>query len=248
MHIQQLSRRLAVGAIFLVISIPARAEEKPWLDLTASKDFSVWKGKVTDWAWAESVQMDEKNPKKLTAKAGTDILWNGEKGRAKDLVTKQSFGDVEIHVEFLIPKGSNSGVKFHAVYEIQILDSYGKKELTGDDCGGIYPRAEAKPKYHHIDKGIAPKVNACKPAGEWQTLDAIFLSPRFNADGKKTVNAKIVKAVLNGQVIHENQELLTPTGTNWEKPEVAAGPLLLQGDHGPVGFRNVRVREYAAGK
>jgi hypothetical protein len=241
-------RLYLVCVVFAIGSFQVRAEEKPWLDLTASKDFSVWKGKVSDWVWAESVQMDEKNLKSLTGKPGQDILWNGEKGRAKDLVTKDKFGDVEIHVEFLIPKGSNSGVKFHAVYEIQILDSYGKKELTGDDCGGIYPRATALPKYHHLDKGIAPKVNASKPAGEWQTLEAIFLSPRFDSAGKKIANAKIVKATLNSQVIHENQELLTPTGTNWEKQEVATGPLLLQGDHGPVAFRNVKVREYAAAK
>jgi len=241
--------RWFIGLIsLLTMAVMVRAEDKPWLDLTAGKDFAVWKGKVSDWAWAESVQMDEKNPKKLTAKPGNDILWNGEKGRAKDLVTTQSFGDVELHIEFLIPKGSNSGVKFHAVYEIQIYDSFGKKELTGEDCGGIYPRADAKPKYHHLDKGIAPSVNACKPPGEWQSLDAIFLSPRFDSSGKKTVNAKIVKAVLNGQVIHENQELLTPTGNNWDKPENATGPLLLQGDHGPVAFRNMRVREYVAGK
>jgi hypothetical protein len=149
----------------------------------------------------------------------------------------------------MIPKGSNSGVKFHAHYEIQIQDSFGKtKELTGDDCGGIYPRAEQKPKYHHIDKGIAPKVNACKAPGEWQTLDVIFLAPRFDADGKKVANAKIVKAVLNGKVIHEDQELLTPTGHNWKNKEVATGPLLLQGDHGPVAFRNLRVRPYKPAK
>ena len=103
-------------------------------------------------------------------------------------------------------------------------------------------RAEDKPIYHHIDKGIAPRVNACKEPGNWQTLDVIFLAPRFDAAGKKTANAKIVKAVLNGEVIHENQEMKTPTGSNYVKPEVAAGPLMLQGDHGPVAFRNVRVR------
>ena len=118
-----------------------------------------------------------------------------------------------MHVEFLIAKGSNSGIKFHGHYEIQITDSAGRKELTGDDCGGIYPRAELKPRYRHLDKGIAPKVNAAKPAGEWQTLEATFLAPRFDKDGKKTANARIVKATLNGQLIHQDQELLTPTGT-----------------------------------
>jgi hypothetical protein len=137
-------------------------------------------------------------------------------------------------------------VKFHALYEIQIFDSYGvkDKDLDGTHCGGIYPRAELKPTYRYVDKGIAPKVNACKEPGTWQTLDAIFVAPRFDAAGKKTANAKIGKAILNGQVIHENQEMETPTGHNWHNKEMSTGPLLLQGDHGPVAFRNVRVRPY----
>ena len=167
---------------------------------------------------------------------------NGEKGNAADLYTKEKFGDVEVHLEFCIPKGSNSGIKFHGHYEIQICDSFGKAKITGEDCGGIYPRAELTPKYHHIDDGIAPKVNACKAPGEWQTLDIIFLAPRYDDKGKKTTNAKIVKATLNDKIIHENRDLETPTGHNHTKPEMATGPLMLQGDHGPVAFRNVKVR------
>jgi hypothetical protein len=169
-------------------------------------------------------------------------LINGEKGTAADLYTKEKYGDVELHMEFCIPKGSNSGVKFHGHYEIQINDSFGKKDLTGDDCGGVYPRAELSPRYRHIDKGIAPRVNACKAPGEWQSLDVVFLAPRLDKDGKKIANAKLVKAMLNDQVIHENQELETPTGHNHTKKEVATGPLMLQGDHGPVAFRNIKVR------
>ena len=150
---------------------------------------------------------------------------------------------MEVHLEFVIPKGSNSGIKFHGHYEIQIIDTFGqKKELTGDACGGIYPRAELSPKYRYLDKGVPPKVNACKAPGEWQTLDVTFLAPRFDRDGKKTANAKIVKATLNGQVIHEDQELATPTGHNHTKKEMAVGPLMLQGDHGPVAFQNFKVR------
>ena len=147
----------------------------------------------------------------------------------------------------MISKGSNSGVKLNGLYEIQILDSHGKtKELTGDDCGGIYPRAEEKPKYHHIDKGVPPRVNAAKPAGEWQTLDITFRAPRFDADGKKTADARFVKVVLNGQVIHEDVAVHYPTGSAWRlAKEIPRGPLLLQADHGPVAFRNVRVRPVA---
>jgi hypothetical protein len=222
------------------------AADDGWTDLAVGKSFDAWKGKTDGWLLADSVALDEKNPKLLTAKAGEGVLVNGARGRAPDLLTRESYGDVELHLEFLIPKGSNSGVKFHGHYEIQIYDSFGKKELTGADCGGIYPRAEATPKYHHIDDGVPPKVNACKPPGEWQTLDVIFLAPRFDKDGKKTANARIVKATLNGKLIHEDQELKTPTGTNWVNKEMATGPLLLQGDHGPVAFRNIRVRPYKA--
>jgi Domain of Unknown Function (DUF1080) len=175
------------------------------------------------------------------------VLVNGPKGNARDLVTRETFADHEVQVDFLIAKGSNSGIKFHGLYEIQILDSFGtKKKLTGDSCGGIYPRAELKPRYRYLDDGIPPRTNACRPAGEWQSLHAIFVAPRFDAAGKKTANARLVKVTLNGTVIHENVELKTPTGHNWTKPELARGPLLLQGDHGPVAFRNVRVRPYKA--
>ena len=233
-------------ACSLLIAAPwlAFAAESAWRDLLAGKPSEVWKTKTDDWSQVETLKVDDKSPRKL-AFAGKGGIWvNGEKGRAADLVTRDSFTDVELTMDFLIPKGSNSGVKFHAVYEIQIHDTFGSKDLSGDTCGGIYPRAELKPKYHHIDQGIAPKVNACKPPGEWQTLQVIFLSPRIDKVGKKTANAKVVRATLNGQLIHENQELLTPTGNNWSKKELPAGPLMLQGDHGPVAFRNVRVREY----
>jgi hypothetical protein len=171
---------------------------------------------------------------------------NGAKGRAPDLYTKLEHGDLEVEVEFLIAKGSNSGIKFHGVYEIQILDTFGKDKLTGDSMGGIYPRAKEKPKYEHIDDGVAPKVNAAKPAGEWNKMSVIFIAPRFDSEGKKIANAKILKAVLNDKLIHENQEMLTPTGGNWVKPEKAKAPFMLQMDHGPVAFKAVRIREYDA--
>ena len=220
---------------------PGCQTEKGWIELMAD-DLSAWKEPHGDWQHVADIQLDPKNNKKFVAKAGEGVWYNGAKGRTNNLYSKKKFADVELYVEFNIPKGSNSGIKFHGHYEIQILDSFGKKTLTGDDCGGIYPRAEAKPRYHHIDKGIAPRVNACKPPGEWQTLAVTFLAPRFDAKGKKIANAKIVKALLNGQIIHENQELLTPTGDRWKNAEMFEGPLMVQADHGPVAFRNMRVR------
>ena len=206
-----------------------------------AKDLDAFKMPHGDWQPVGDVILDPMNPRKLFAKEGAGAWYNGPKGRTNNLYTKQKYGDLEISLEFMMSKGSNSGIKFHGHYEIQICDSFGKKQISGEDCGGIYPRAEAKPRYRHIDAGIAPKINACKAPGEWQKLQAIFLAPRFDKDGKKIANAKIALAILNGELIHEDTELLTPTGDRWRGPEMAEGPLMIQADHGPVGLRNVKI-------
>lgn len=241
---------LGVGPLALLLalaSIHAGTEDK-WTELTRDKELKEWAVPVDGWEFAGGAEIDAQNPRRLTSKPGTGSHVNSA-GKARNLTSKQLFTDVEVHVEFLIAKGSNSGVKLMGLYEIQILDSHGKKEVTGNDCGGIYPRAEEKPKYHHIDKGVPPRVNAARPAGEWQSLDIVFQAPRFDAEGKKTSPAKFVKVTLNDQIVHENVELQWPTGAAWRlKKEVASGPLFLQADHGPVAFRNVRVRPAAPPK
>lgn len=249
-----MTRRLAifplVACSFLLLSLHVRAEEKAGWTILSTPDFKAWRGKPTKkWRTAKEVHLDGKNPRKLEMKPGEGIIVTGLKGRGGNLYSKKKFGDIELHMEFLIPKRSNSGVKFHGHYEIQIMDSYGKKKATASDCGGVYPRAEMRPRYHHIDKGIPPKINAALPPGQWQTLEAIFLAPRFDSKGKKIANARLLKVTLNGKTIHENVELKTPTGHLWRlSKEVATGPLMLQGDHGPVAFRNVRVRPFVKGK
>jgi hypothetical protein len=216
------------------------AAEDGWTSLTFDKDLTAWKAiKPDGYVLAAEVAIDEANPRRLVGKDAGGVFVT-PKG-CPDLITKEKFGDVEVQVEFYIPKGSNSGVKLNGQYEIQIRDTAGAKNLTGDSLGGIYPKAELLPTYHHIDKGIAPKVNAAKPAGEWQTLHIIFQAPRFEGE-KKVANAKFLKVVLNGQLIHENQEVDAPTGAAYKDKESATGPLLLQTDHGGVAFRNVKIR------
>lgn len=240
---------LLIGTLLSLLPVPGITQEKqPAWQVLSTPDFAAWQGTPKDfWQTAALVGLDPKNPKKLLPMPGQGIIVNNPTGKTRDLLSKARFGDIELHMEFLISKNSNSGVKFHGHYEIQIADSWGKKKkLTGDDCGGVYPRAELKPKYRHIDEGIAPLVNAALPPGEWQTLDVIFVAPRFDSAGKKIASARLVKAILNGKLIHDNVELKTPTGHFWTKQEMTEGPLLLQGDHGPVAFRNVKVRPYQA--
>jgi hypothetical protein len=232
-------------ALAFSLTIAMGAADEGWIELIGPDGLGAWTPAKTDWQVVRSVALDRENPKKLAPEAGAgEVIYNGPTGKTKNIVTKQKFGDVEAHFEFNVPKGSNSGVKFEGLYEIQIADSWGVKAPTASQCGGIYPRAELLPKYHYLDEGYPPKVNATKPPGEWQTLDVIFQAPRFDAGGKKVANARIVKAVLNGQVIHENVELSTPTGHAWHDKESPTGPILLQADHGPVAFRKIRVRPW----
>jgi hypothetical protein len=200
-----------------------------------------------EWFVTDHVTVDPKNPKLLAGQAkprpfdDTAIFVNG-KGKTNNLFTRAKYGSIELSCEFLIPKGSNAGIKFHGHYEIQIFDSFGRTKVDGTDCGGVYPRAELRPRYHHIDKGIPPKRNACKAPGSWQTLTATFIAPKFDAAGKRVAKARLERVELNGEVIHDHQELDWPTGNNWHNKEMTTGPIMFQADHGPVAFRNIRVR------
>jgi hypothetical protein len=78
-------------------------------------------------------------------------------------------------------------------------------------------------------------------------MDIIFQSPRFDKDGEKTAHAKFVRVVHNGVVIQENQEVPYASGTNWDRKQYPQGPIIFQGDYGPIALRNVRVRSYKAG-
>lgn len=185
--------------------------------------------------------------KDLTTKDGTGVLAALKRVRKSNVFSKQAFGDCEVQLEFLIGKGSNSGIKLQGLYEVQLYDSHGKENPDGTDCGGIYPHWEFKTQYFvkkltYTDKGYPPLVNAAKPAGQWQTLKIIFKAPRFNESGKKTANARIDLVELNGVTVQKDVELDSATGnTKPPRPEHASAPMMLQMDHGAIAFRNVRV-------
>ena len=231
-----------VGILALALgSGRAIAGEEGWIDLST---LDAWKSPIEGWAEAGSVAVDPLDNGKLTSEAGRGVFTNAPAGHARNLESKETFGDVAVHLEFFIPKGSNSGIKFQSIYEIQIFDSHGVKTLRGSDSGGVYPRSEQFPLYHHLDNGYPPLVNACRPAGEWQELDLTFIAPRFNAQGEKIADAR-VSATLNGQKVQDDRKVACPTGSNWKAREKPTGPLLLQADHGPVAFRNVKARKLA---
>ena len=234
-------------AIVISIGVPTgllwAVPPTTWTSLSESSSFAAWRDDHRGWKIVGDVSLKPDSPKHFDVKPGRGVLVSN--GDASNLESREDYQDVDVRLEFNIPKQSNAGVKLQGRYEIQILDTYGvkDKELGGDSCGGIYPRAEQEPDYHLIDRGVPPRVNAAKPAGEWQSLEIEFVAPRFDAAGKKKSNAKFVRVVLNGKVIHEKVDVSAPTGAAWRLvKEVPRGPLLLQGDHGRVAFRNIQVR------
>jgi len=219
-------------------------EKAEWVKLIKGSGLEGWRKSTGDWQNVAEAIKDPKNERKIATKPGKGILVNGPRGRTRNLFTEKEHGDVEAHIEFMVPKGSNSGIYFMGRYEIQILDSWGKKKVGFGDCGGIYQRWDPKRRPQGFE-GHAPRVNASKAPGEWQTFDVIFLAPRFDKGGKKTANAKFVKVVHNGIVVHENVEVTGPTRAAAYRDEKLTGPLMFQGDHGPVAYRNIRIRPLA---
>lgn len=215
-----------------------RGSDTEWIDLLQPEGLTSFRQPTGDWSVVGNVSKNAKDEGLLVSEPGTGTVVNGTKGRTKHLLTKMEHGDVEVHVEFMVPVKSNSGIYFQGRYEIQILDSWGVKELKHSDCGGIYQRWKPGKGY----EGRSPRVNASRKPGEWQSFDIIFRAPRFDQNGKKTANAMFVKVVHNGMVIHENQELTGITRASAYKDERPIGPLMFQGNHGPVAFRNVRVK------
>jgi hypothetical protein len=212
-----------------------------WIQLFDGKSLTGWRGQSEDgrydWMVAGKVPLRSDDPKLFDIEPGEGLLVNGTTGRTANLYTDYQHGDCQLHIEFVVPQGSNSGVYFMGRYEIQILDSWGATELRYGTCGGIYARWINEQSVG----GHPPRINASRPPGEWQTYDVVFRAPRFDEKGSKIANATFVSVVWNGQLVHENAEVDGPTRASMLNDEAPKGPLMLQGDHGPVAYRNIRM-------
>ncbi len=208
-------------------------------------DFSGWRGKTGEWEIVGDVFINSENEKLLSVRSGTGVIVNGPVGKTSHLFSKVEFGDVKAHIEFMVPRGSNSGVYFMGRYEIQVFDSWGIKEPKHSDCGGIYQRWDDNRRPQGYE-GYAPRVNASLQPGQWQTFDVIFRAPRFDNNGRKISKARFERVVHNGIEIHADVELTGPTRASSYQDEKPVGPLILQGDHGPVAYRNIRIEPAGA--
>lgn len=175
----------------------------------------------------------------VVSKPGTGILLNRNTDEMNDaLLTNWEHGDLLLEFEVMIPEGSNSGIYLQGRYELQLRDSWGVRYPRFSDMGGIYSNHYEEPELRF--EGIAPSVNACRAPGLWQKMKIHFRAPRFSDQGEKIENARFVRVELNGVVIHQNVEVPRATGGPISELESSKGPLMIQGDHGAVAFRNIQ--------
>jgi hypothetical protein len=170
-------------------------------------------------AWGEPITLFNGNSLDGWRPAGGgDSQWSAVGGilrnanRGANLVTVQKFEDFKLHLEFRVPKGENSGVYLRGRYELQVDDAAGL-EPSSHHLGGLYGF-------------IAPSENVARAAGEWQSMDA-------------TLVGRMLTYTLNGTTVICNREIPGITGGALDSAEADPGPLLLQGDHGPVDYRNI---------
>lgn len=207
--------------------IPTPSAPSDAIVLFDGKDLSKWNGVVRGGAVGEPAWKVENGYMELVPRAG-------------GLVTKESFGDVQLHLEWTTPTGTpparvgqsrgNSGVIFMGRYEVQVLASYSNRTYADGGAGAIY--------------GLyPPMVNPCLPEGQWNSYDIVFEAPRFQAE--KLIKPAYLTLFFNGILAHNKVELLGATSREpiaAYTPHAPELPLSLQGHAGPARFRNIWIR------
>ncbi len=233
-------------SLFAFILFPSLLFAQSRLSLA---DLSEFESKSSNWQIVGDVIADIEKANTISSKTGTGVLLctheQGKYGLDYELFSKFSHGDMDIEFEFLIAKGSNSGLYLQSRYEIQLMDSWEHKIAKYDDSGGIYERwNDAMPQGQKGYEGYAPRTNASKAPGLWQSMKISFQAPKFDASGNKIANAKILSVILNGQLIHENVELSGVTRGSISEKETASAPIRIQGDHGSIAFKNFVINNF----
>jgi hypothetical protein len=269
------TRRLALVSLlaFVTSGTSASAADRPtadgWKPLFNGKDLTGWKFRRPEakktWVVCDDVRLDPADPARLlpVGKGGSPgaVMLCGDDGRGSDIMTADDYQDYELHLEFNVPKGSNSGVYNRGLFEIQVFDSYGASKLGFHDCGSLYERA-------------IPKENLAKPPGEWQSYDITLIGKRLTLlwNGRPVYRDHDIRFGETDKAAFErlNQESASlpaelkvkleekdgryvgyfgEGGTRAGLPGPdRPGPILLQGDHGPVAYRNLRIRPIPARK
>lgn len=234
------------GVGLMVVQTAFGQSPQPAASALPLSDLSAFRKTDKNWRIAGDVSADLNQNNVLNTGKGTGILVNlPDKKANANLMTNVEHGDADLELDYMMAKGSNSGIYLQGRYEVQLFDSWGVKNPRTVDNGSIYERwDESRPEGQKGYEGHPARMNASRAPGLWQHLKISFQAPRFNAAGQKTSNARMLLVELNGVPIHENVELTGPTRGALFNDEKPTGPLMIQGDHGPVAFRNVVIKNF----
>lgn len=215
----------AVAVLGCLVAVRAQAPEHQDLPTAAPEGAQVLLGTDPAGVGRNWYRRGSKEPAGWTMAADGTVSPTDK----KDITSVAEFGDCFLHCEFRCPEGhGNAGVAFMGRYEVQIYNSFGQQ-----------PSKQGVASFYNQ---TAPTYVASKPAGEWQTFDITFRAPRFDADGKVTEPARAT-VIHNGYLVQDNVAFQGPTGIQYGdfKGEVATAPIVLQGNHDAVDFRNLWV-------
>jgi hypothetical protein len=212
-------------------------------------DLSAFTTKSDNWKIVGNASADISKENVLITTPGKGVLActheKGKYGNQYELISNFKHGDLDIELDFMLTKGSNSGIYLQGNYEVQLFDSWGKKSAKYNDNGGIYERwNDSKPEGEKGYEGYAPRFNVAKAPGLWQNIKISYQAPRFDANGKKVSNAVFLSIILNGVTIHENVEVSGPTRGSLTADDVAMGPIRIQGDHGSLAIKNIVINNF----
>lgn len=240
-----LKKRLYKLTVFVILAnVSATMQAQNKIDLSSLTDF---KNPSANWRLAADARADLEKNNVLILSQGTGVLvTQADEGKhGQDLFSNTTHGDLDLELDYMMAKGANSGIYLQGRYEVQLLDSWSVINPKAGDNGGIYERwNEDKPEGQKGYEGHPPRQNASRAPGLWQHIKISFQAPRFDANGQKIDNARILRVELNGVFIQENVELSGPTRGAIQNDEVVSGPLRLQGDHGTVAFRNIKLTSF----
>lgn len=207
---------------------PAReSSDQGWLRMCYSDAFQMWEG--ASWKLVD-VDLDAADPRKLALREGVGALVNTDSAPFR---TKLEFGDMRLRVDFLLPKDGRAALRLGDRYDLILAATPDERTTNLASCGAI----AAGPEF----AGRAPDNPCFRSPGEWHGLDLTYRAPRFDAAGKKTANARIVRALVDDVLLHEEVELPGPSA-GAPADERPLGALSFRALSGAIALNAIRVK------
>ncbi len=237
MSFLKVTRSVVMSAVLCLYIYTATAQT-PFIEI-ALTNLDAFREPGKNWVIAGDAVSNYLKQHDLKPVKGVGVAVNtASRNDRMNLATKEEFGDIELELDFMMAKNSNAGVYLQGRYEIQMLDSWKILDPACSDAGGVYLRWTSKGAV----EGSAPAMNVARAPGLWQQLRIKFKAPRFNDKGEKIENARFVSVYYNDVLVQQEVEVTGPTVASMYSDEKALGPIMIQGDHGPVAIRNIKYR------